>query len=270
MDAPPLVSIITPVLNGARFLPDLLASVRAQDHPRLEHVVIDGGSTDGTLDLLEATPGLVWVTGRDRGLYDAINKGLRLAQGEVVTYQNADDRYASPEAVSSAVAFLCARPDVDVAYGGYRFIDEAGRPLRRGEIRPPEFRLWLLKHHSFVPPHATFLRSRVVARDSMLIDPGFRFAGDWDWFLRLALAGRRFARLDRLVAEFRRHADTQTSRLPLDLKKAEFQRIARRGGGSYALLLWYELYWMPLKRRLGWRAFPRRHGERASPAHSRR
>src|SRR5688572_14871761 len=66
----PLVSIVTPVLNGARFLPETLASVRGQDYPRLEHVVVDGGSTDGTLDLLRAAPGVVWVSGPDRGMYD--------------------------------------------------------------------------------------------------------------------------------------------------------------------------------------------------------
>ena len=99
----PLVSIVTPVLNGARFLPDLLASIRGQDYGAIEHVVVDGGSTDGTVEILRAAPGVVWTTASDRGMYDAINEGFRRARGEILAYQNADDRYVVPGAVSAAV-----------------------------------------------------------------------------------------------------------------------------------------------------------------------
>src|SRR5437867_1437077 len=127
----PLVSIVTPVLNGERFLPETLESVHGQDYPRLEHVVVDGGSTDGTLDLLRAAPGTVWVSGPDRGMYDAVGRGFDLARGEILAYQNADDRYLVPGAVSAAVHHLCEHPDVDVVYGDFRYIDEAGRVMRR-------------------------------------------------------------------------------------------------------------------------------------------
>src|SRR5678816_1867016 len=96
----PLVSIVTPLLNGARYLPELLAIVRGQDHPRLVHVIVDGGSTDGTLDIIQGAPGIRWVSARDRGMYEAVGRGFAMAQGDILAYQNADDRYVVPGAVS--------------------------------------------------------------------------------------------------------------------------------------------------------------------------
>jgi glycosyltransferase involved in cell wall biosynthesis len=122
----PLVSIITPSLNAVRFIGDTLDSVRAQDYPNIEHVVVDGGSEDGTVDLLRRAPGVVWTSRKDAGMYDAINSGLRMARGEIVAYQNADDRYVTPDAVSTAVRYLRDHPDTDVVYGDFRYIDEVG------------------------------------------------------------------------------------------------------------------------------------------------
>jgi glycosyltransferase involved in cell wall biosynthesis len=245
----PLVSIVTPVLNGARFLPETLASVRGQDYARLEHVVVDGGSTDGTLDLLRAAPGVVWVSGPDRGMYDAVGRGFALAHGEILAYQNADDRYVVPGAVSAAVRLLREHPEVDVVYGDFRYIDESGRPLPR-PAPGRDFDLDALTRHNFIPPHAAFVRRRVVD-EGHRPDPGLRFAGDWEWFLGLARADKRFAHLPEVLAEFRLHPRAQTRTLPWRLKLAEWRLICARHGASLPRLLWYEGVWGPWRRRRG-------------------
>jgi glycosyltransferase involved in cell wall biosynthesis len=244
-----LVSIVTPVLDGARFLPDLLRSIRAQDYPRIEHVVVDGGSTDGTLDLLRES-GVRWESGRDHGMYDAINRGFALAGGDVLAYQNADDCYVAPDAVSSAVRVLTGAPDVDVVYGRFRYVDEVGQPARRRPRPQPPFSLSSLRRFNFIPPHSTFVRRRAVFERGHWLDPTLRFAGDWDWFLRMALGGCRFAFLDQVLSEFRLHPSSQTSTLALRAKLSEWHRICRRSGTSFASLVLHELFLVPLRRRL--------------------
>ena len=247
----PLVSIVTPALNAVRFIPETLASVRDQDYPRIEHVVVDGGSEDGTVELLRRAPGLVWTSGKDAGMYDAINAGLRMARGEIVAYQNADDRYVRPDAVSSAVRHLLDHPETDVVYGDFRYIDEEGRPVPGGDRRSPRFDRRLLLRYNFIPPHCTFLRARVVKEDGLWLDPTLRYPGDWDWFVRMALAGKTFAHLDKVLSEFRLHPRSQTARLGWLSKMREWRRICRKNRTSFPLLLWYETLYVPLRRRLG-------------------
>lgn len=244
---PPLVTIVTPVLDGARFLPELLASVRAQTHP-LEHIVVDGGSTDGTLELLRQAPGVAWTTARDRGMYDAINRGFRMGTGELVGYQNADDRYAGPDAVAILADVLRARPDVDVAYGDFWFIDESGARTDRWSV--PDFDPRLLTRWSFVPPHSTLVRRRVLD-EGIWLDPELRFAGDWDWFVRIALAGKTFVHVGEAVSEFRRHPGGATARVPWKQKLSEWRRTCRKNGTPFLPLLWNEFVRGPARRRLG-------------------
>lgn len=247
-EALPLVSIVTPVLNGARFLSDNLESVRSQDYPHLEHIVVDGGSSDGTLDLLRSAPGIVWSSAPDRGMYDAINRGFRQARGQVVAYQNADDRYASSHAVATAVGHLLERPQLDLVYGAFRYVDQEGRPLGL-PIHPQEFDLASLRRYNFVPPHSTFVRSRLLTEDGLWLDPELRFAGDWDWFLRMALAGKRFGRVDAVLSDFRKHRDSKTSTIGWGPRLSEWRRICRRSGASFPVLVLYESVLMPLWRR---------------------
>jgi glycosyltransferase involved in cell wall biosynthesis len=246
-NTPPRVSIVTPVRNAVRFLPELIASVRAQDHTDIEHIVVDGGSTDGTLDLLRAVDGLAWTSEPDRGMYDALVKGLRRSSGAIVGYLNADDRYAGPDAVSRAVAALAAHPEVDVVYGDYRLIDAAGRPGR--EVRARPFDVEVLGRYNFIPPHSTFLRRAVLADEGLWPDPELQYCGDWEWFLRLAAAGRVFLHVPGVLSEFRTHRGSKTASTSLLLKAREWARVCRRHRLSLARLVLYEAALMPLRRR---------------------
>lgn len=246
--APPRVSIVTPVRDAARFLPELIASVRAQDHPEIEHIVVDGGSTDGTLDVLRAAGDLSWTSEPDRGMYDALGKGLRRATGAIVAYQNADDRYAGPDAVSRAVAALAAHPEADVVYGDYRLIDFDGRPLR--EVRARDFDAAALTRHNFVPPHSTFIRRRVLDDEGLWPDPSLEYCGDWEWFLRLAAAGHAFRHVPGVLSEFRQHRRSKTASTSLIAKAREWARVCRRHRISLGRLMLHEAVVEPLRRRL--------------------
>jgi hypothetical protein len=138
-----------------------------------------------------------------------------------------------------------------VVYGDFRYIDEAGRRLEGGERRSPRFDPRLLLRYNFIPPHCTFLRARVVKEDGLWLDPTLRYPGDWDWFVRMAQAGKRFAHLDKVLSEFRLHRRSQTATVGWTVKIKEWRRICRKNGTSFPLLLWYEALYVPLRRRLG-------------------
>jgi glycosyltransferase involved in cell wall biosynthesis len=246
----PLVTVVTPVLNGARFLPECLESVRAQTHPAVEHIVVDGGSTDGTLELLARAPGVLWVSGPDDGMYDAVNRGFRLAHGQLLAYQNADDRYADSEALARAVAHFELHPELDVVFGDFRWIDAQGRAELRVPPRRAPRSMDELRRQNVVPPHASLVRAALVRQQGFWLDASLRYAGDWEWFVRMYLAGKRFGHLPAVLADFRVHAGAQTARVGLRRKLGEWRRICRRHGLSLTSLVWHELLWQPLVARL--------------------
>ncbi len=115
----PLVSIVTPSLNQGRFIQETILSVKDQTYPNIEHIIVDGGSTDGTLDIIkkyEGTYKMRWVSEPDSGQSDAINKGWRMAKGEILAYLNSDDTYM-PWAVETAVELFSEHPDVAIIVG---------------------------------------------------------------------------------------------------------------------------------------------------------
>jgi hypothetical protein len=135
-----------------------------------------------------------------------------------------------------------------VVYGDYRLIDADGRPLR--EVRGRDFDAAVLSRYNFVPPHSTFVRRRVLDDEGLWPDPTLRYCGDWEWFLRLAAAGRVFLHLPVVLSEFRAHRGSKTASTSLLAKAREWARVCRRHHLSLARLVWYEAVLVPLRRRL--------------------
>jgi len=202
---PPAITIVTPCLNAARTLPEALESVRAQRLPHVEHVVVDGGSTDGTIEILERAQGIRWISEPDRGLAHAMNKGIEMASGDVVGELNADDRY-EPGALAAVGAAFDAHPEAEWVTGRCRIIDGSGHDIRRPITAYKNFLLRryslpLYLTHNFVSAPATFFR-----REALLAVGGFderwRISVDYDVQLRLARRGDPVV-LDRDLAAFR-------------------------------------------------------------------
>jgi len=157
----PLVSIVTPSYNQARFLEATLRSVLEQDYPNIEYLVVDGASTDGSVDIIRRYADRLtwWVSEKDSGQSEAINKGLRRARGEIVGWLNSDDVYL-PGAVSAAVAAFRSSPDAAVVYGDALAIGEAGRPFNVMHAR--QYSLVELMAFNIICQPAAFMRRSVL------------------------------------------------------------------------------------------------------------
>jgi glycosyltransferase involved in cell wall biosynthesis len=202
----PLVSIVTPAYNMGRFVEQTIQSVLSQDYPRIEYVVMDGGSQDETVPILERYSGRLRYESRtDRGAADAIRRGFDSTRGEIVAYLNADDLYL-PGAVSAAIQVFVENPDVDVVYGGAVWIDEAGATLGRYPAR--DFDAAELARECFICQPAAFLR-RSAYEAVGGIDPALEYTFDYDLWLRLARR-HRFVYLPRVLAQSRMHPGNKT------------------------------------------------------------
>jgi glycosyltransferase involved in cell wall biosynthesis len=223
-----MISIVTPSLNQAAFIDDALQSVRLQNNEDCEHLVIDGLSTDGTMDLLRGEGkkrdrwSLVWISERDSGQSEALNKGFRRAKGEIIGWLNSDDRYR-PGCFEHIVRAFASNPEVDIFYGDYVVVDERGRMLEiRREIEFSAFVLWY--HRTlYIPTTTTFFRRRIFEGDNWL-DENLQYAMDLEFFTRLAGRGYRFKHIPHLLADFRMQPQSKTCSSP-DRQRMEHQQV---------------------------------------------
>lgn len=204
----PLVSIVTPCLNMARYLEEAIQSVLTQDYPRIEYIVMDGGSTDGSLDLLRRYEGrLIWESGPDRGQCDAINRGFLRSRGNIFAFLCADDAYL-PGAVGTAVRHMLAHPDYGGVYGQAWLVDEAGNRVCPYPTRP--FDAERLRWECFICQPAAFLWRHAFAEAGML-DPALDYGLDYDLWVRVSRR-YRLLKLDEFLAVSRMHPGAKTLR----------------------------------------------------------
>lgn len=202
----PLVSVVTPTFNSERYLEGTIRSVLDQAYDRVEHLIVDGGSTDGTLDIVARYPHLTLVQGRDKNMYDALNKGLKAARGDVIGCLNSDDQYA-PDALAAAVAAFAADPASDVVFGHADFIDEADRPLFRLVALPFSWRRFASLDFSSLCFSSVFWRRRIHDQVGYFNDD-YSLAADFDYYLRFRPL--RLRRVPQVLSRFRNHAEAQT------------------------------------------------------------
>lgn len=230
--------MITPSLNARATVEQTLRSVRTQDYPHVEHVVIDGGSTDGTVEILERAEGITFVSERDGGLSDAMNKGIAQAKGDVIGWLNADDCYL-PGALARVAREFRANPDALWATGRCVIIDRGGREIRRPvrmykNLLLRHYRHWLYLTQNFISAPATFVHRRGYELAGPY-DERFKISMDYDLFLRLAALGDPIV-IDADLACFRMaHASGSLSMSGFERQFREHAQNAREHGDGHPI-----------------------------------
>jgi len=187
----PVVSVITVVYNGSGLLEKTIKSVVAQTYPNIEYLIIDGGSSDGTLEIIRKYDQHIgfWISEPDKGIYDAMNKGLAEATGDYVWFMNAGDQIYEPDTLKNIFQNQLSTSGTEsepatlakIYYGDTMIVDEAYREVGLRRLRPPEVLSWKSFRKGMVVCHQAIL----VARDTaMPFDPQYRHSADFDWVLR--------------------------------------------------------------------------------------
>jgi glycosyltransferase involved in cell wall biosynthesis len=220
----PSIAIVTPTLNRRQYLQATIDSVLMQGYPRLDYRVQDGGSTDGTVDLLRSYDSrLAWHSEHDSGQAWAINRAFAACDCDIMAYLNSDDLLL-PGTLAYVAREFQERPDIDIVYGHRIFVDRAGLEIGRAVL--PRHDAKAIYWADFVPQETMFWRRRVWAAVGPL-DETLQYALDWDFIVKAQHAGFKFLRLPRFLACFRVH-DEQKVAMMHDRGREEMQAVRRR------------------------------------------
>jgi len=240
-----MISLVTACYNSAATLPDTLCSIRSQQGCSFEYIVIDGGSFDGTLGLIEAekvAPGtrlVTWISESDQGIYDALNKGISLARGEVLGFLHADDVFAHPQ-VLSQVSACFDDPSVVVCYGDLEYVwrDAPNRVMRHwqaGQFMQARLR------RGWMPPHPTLYVRRSWYEAHGGFDTSYRISADYDLILRLFsdLSDFQVAYIPEVLVRMRAGgASNRSLRNVLRKSVEDFRALKSNGVGGLGALAW--------------------------------
>jgi glycosyltransferase involved in cell wall biosynthesis len=230
MEQPPLVSIVTPSYNQASYLEQTIRSVLEQDYPHIEYIIIDGGSTDGSVEIIHkyADRLAYWASEKDQGQTDALNKGFAVARGSIFAWLNSDDTY-KPGAIKAAVDYLTAHPQTGMVYSDLDFIDEHDRTIGKFPAAQTDL-MKLRRGYVHIPQPAAFFRAEYWRKVAPL-DPTFFFAMDYDLWVRLAGITELKYLPGNTWANFRLHSGAKT--ITADERCwPEMLRVHYRDGGG--------------------------------------
>ena len=251
----PLVTIVTPSFNQGEFIADAVDSVLAQDYPAIEYMVVDGGSTDSTLDVLRSYGDRVrWTSGPDSGQSDAIHRGFLAGSGEYIAWLNSDDRYV-PGAISAAVAELAIDPTAGLVYGRGEFVDRGGVVIGPcAHVEPWNLPRLIGSVNFVLQPATVFRRDAYMAIGG--INTALHYVMDYDLWIRL---GSRFPVrfMPRVLAQARVYGETKTETGGLP-RMEEMERMIRRNGGRGLPSSYRREMWLALKDELDAAARSRR------------
>jgi glycosyltransferase involved in cell wall biosynthesis len=220
MQSTPVVSIITPVYNGAAYLDDLIISVRDQDYPSIEHIIIDDGSNDdgATVTVLKKYSHLRWWSRENRGQYATMNEGLDASKGEVLCFVSADDLLL-PDAISKALAHLNAHPNEQAVYGLALLMSEDGSPYPvKTPFRRAPFRFY--PYFSQVSHCSLFIYKKTLLEGALQFREDLRFVGDYDWLIRILKSEIEVGFINAPLSKIRVHpSQTSTKHQPAMLSE---------------------------------------------------
>lgn len=225
MKREPLVSIVTPSLNQARFIRNTIESILSQDYPNLEYWIIDGGSKDETIDILKSYGDRIhWTSEQDAGQSQAVNKGWHRSHGEILGWVNADD-LLKPSAVRHAVEALSFDNSIGAVYGRTNYIDEAGNFIQEYPAQPFDYEKLVKETENYVPQPSVFARRDIVESVGFL-DESLQYLMDYDLWLRMgSIALMKY--LDSEMASLRLHTSAKTVNA-MPKFGAEFVEIFRK------------------------------------------
>lgn len=233
------ISVITPSLNQGRFLEECIRSVQEQRGVAWEHIVVDAGSTDGTLEILANYSHLKWASEPDCGMSDGINKGFLQATGDWLMWLNTDD-FLLPGALEKIARHSEAEPQADIIYGECIYVDKGGNMLRRRADHRFDRNI-LLFYGCYIQSTATFIHRRVIEAGHLL-DLRYKNCMDFEYYLRLSMVGAQFSFIPEALAAFRWHDSNTSTRFAgrRAKERLEIQRTALRKLG----VSWLGSEWM--------------------------
>ncbi len=200
------VSIVMPVYNGSKYLRKAIDSILSQTYTNFELVVVDGGSTDGTLDILASYPEIRYISEKDEGQADALNKGFKMVSGDIHAWHNADDLYL-PNTFQKIVDAFNDLPEVGLIYGNYQMIDAEDKWIC--DTRAQAWDAWLFQHGRFCPVQPTVFWRKSVTETAMPLNKALNFCMDVDFYAR-ASKKFQFKCLDKILGVFRVHNESKT------------------------------------------------------------
>ena len=230
MSALPKISVITPSFNSIHTIRETIESVRAQQYPHLEHIVMDGGSKDGTVELLREYPHLQWVSEKDEGHYHAMNKGIQASTGEIIEILNSDD-CLRPGALAAVGQAFAEHPDWDALFGDVVFVDGKSREIYRREEAIYDYDVMRFSGVGYVIHPALFVRKSVHDRLGLYQHERFLNAGDFAFELELGRSQCRVGHVPALLINYRYHEFGQSADQRIIANTTREVQIARREHG---------------------------------------
>lgn len=202
-----LISIVTPVYNSGKYIRETIDSIANQSYRNFEHIVIDALSTDNTLEIIKEYKDIQYLSEKDNGQSDAINKGFNMAKGDILAWQNADDIYF-PDTFETVVNFFKENPDVDIVYGYYQLIDSNSKWIC--DVYPIKWNQWLFAHGRFCPLQPTVFWRRRVFECIGQLNVDLHYCMDVDFFSRAIKNELKFERIPGMIGKFRVHDQSKT------------------------------------------------------------
>jgi glycosyltransferase involved in cell wall biosynthesis len=232
----PLISVVTAVRNGAPYIGQLIESVLQQDYPNFEHIIIDDGSTDdgATVRVLGSYPHLRWWSRENKGQYATQNVGIAAAHGEFISVISADDTYIIPHTFSQVHTSLLTHPEADLIYGKTMHMDEAGSPQPYQIDVTGRYPKWLIRYYLYIQHCSLFVKRDLVVNHNVWFDPSFKYAGDWEWIIRLFNLSSHIHYINSPLSVIRDHPNQTSRRATAKAIRKEHQTVCEKHNASYS------------------------------------
>ena len=229
------LSVITVTYNAEHTLERTLKSVRKQTYPAIEHIIVDGNSNDGTVALIHRYENerLKWISEPDKGLYDAMNKGIKMATGDYLCFLNAGDTFYDTDTVQKIFASIDENHSPDILYGETAIVDDNGRFLHMRRLQAPKNLTWKSFKHGMVVCHQAFIVKRELVEP---YDLSYRFSADFDWCIRMMKKAKNIYNTDLILVDYL-NAGMTTANRKASLR--ERYRIMEKHYGKVSTFLYH-------------------------------